>query len=615
METSPVSESAAGSARRPMPLLDHEALFEALPGLFLILDTELRIVAVTNAYAAATMTRREEILGRGIFDVFPDNPGDPGADGTRNLRASLNRVLETAAPDTMPIQRYDIKRPDSAGGAFEERYWSPQNVPVLNADGSIRLIIHRVDDTTEFVRLTQRGQLDTEAHDALRKRAALMESDIYNHGREVARVHARLKEAQQSLRQAAAIITSSGDAIVSQALDGRITSWNPAAQHIFGYGQAEMLGQPMALLVPPDRHEEEADFLARIVSGQSVGPVRTVRRINSGQLLDVAVTVSPVRDEQGRVVGASSIARDLTERLRMERAAQVNEQRLMNLFDRLSSGVAIFRAEPTEDHWVCIGFNPAAERIEGVSRADVTGRTVVDIFGAATGELLKQVMLEVQIDGQPRQLPVVMRNGEHIMGWRDHDICRLGNGELAVIYEDTTNERQAAEKVYHQAHHDALTGLPNRRLFGDRLQQAFASAQRQQTPLGLMFVDLDHFKEINDTRGHHIGDLLLQEVARRMKACLRESDTLARLGGDEFVVVLPALEAPHSARLVANKLCAELRQPFVLESRELQLSCSIGVALYPHHAHTRDELISQADQAMYLAKNGGRDCVCVLGDA
>lgn len=615
MHTFPVSESAAGTASRQIPFLDYQALFEALPGLYLILDTELRIVAVTDAYVAATMTRRNDILGRGIFEVFPDNPGDPGADGTRNLRASLNRVLETAAPDTMPIQRYDIKRPDSAGGEFEERYWSPQNVPVLNADGSIRLIIHRVDDTTEFVRLSQRGQLDTEAHDALRKRAALMESDIYNHGREVARVHARLKEAQQSLRQAAAIIASSGDAIVSQALDGRVTSWNPAAQHIFGYAQAEILGQPMALLVPPDRQEEEADFLARIVSGQSVGPVRTVRRVKSGQLLDVAITASPVRDEQDRVVGASSIARDLTERLRMERAAQVNELRLMNLFDRLSSGVAIFRAEPAQDNWVCIGFNPAAERIDGVSRADVTGRTVVDVFGAATGARLKPVMQEVQVDGQPRQLPVVLRDGEHIMGWRDHDICRLGNGELAVIYEDTTGERQAAEKVYHQAHHDTLTGLPNRLLFGDRLQQAFASAQRQQTLLGLMFVDLDHFKEVNDTRGHHMGDLLLQEVARRMKACLRASDTLARVGGDEFVVVLPALEAPHSARLVANKLCAELRQPFVLEALQVQLSCSIGIALYPESARTRDELINQADQAMYRVKHCGRDGVCVFGEA
>lgn len=615
MHTSPVSESAAGTVSRQMPFLDYQALFEALPGLYLILDTELRIVAVTDAYVAATMTRRNDILGRGIFEVFPDNPGDPGADGTRNLRASLNRVLETAAPDTMPIQRYDIKRPDSAGGEFEERYWSPQNVPVLNADGSIRLIIHRVDDTTEFVRLSQRGQLDTEAHDALRKRAALMESDIYNHGREVARVHARLKEAQQSLRQAAAIIASSGDAIVSQALDGRVTSWNPAAQHIFGYAQAEILGQPMALLVPPDRQEEEADFLARIVSGQSVGPVRTVRRVKSGQLLDVAITASPVRDEQDRVVGASSIARDLTERLRMERAAQINELRLMNLFDRLSSGVAIFRAEPTQDNWVCIGFNPAAERIEGVSRADVTGRTVMDVFGAATGARLKPVMQEVQVDGQPRQLPVVLRDGEHIMGWRDHDICRLGNGELAVIYEDATGERQAAEKVYHQAHHDTLTGLPNRLLFGDRLQQAFASAQRQQTLLGLMFVDLDHFKEVNDTRGHRMGDLLLQEVARRMKACLRVSDTLARVGGDEFVVVLPALEAPYSARLVANKLCAELRQPFVLEAFQVQLSCSIGVALYPESARTRDELVHQADQAMYRVKHCGRDGVCVFGEA
>lgn len=442
-----------------------------------------------------------------------------------------------------------------------------------------------------------------------------MEADIYNHSREVARVHAQLKEAQQSLRQAAAIVASSGDAIVSQSLDGRITSWNPAAQHIFGYAETEMLGHPMTLLVPPDCLDEEAEILARIASGHSIGPLRTVRRVKSGQLLDVAITVSPVRDEQGRVVGASSIARDLTERLRMERAAQVNEQRLMDLFDRLGSGVALFRPDPARQGWVCIGLNPAAERIEGVTRAEVTGRSVVEVFGAATGAALLDAMQAVQDSGNPRHLPVVLRDGDHIKGWRDHDICRLGNGELAVIYEDTTSERQEAERVYHQAHHDPLTGLPNRLLLDDRLQQAFASAQRQHTPLGLMFLDLDHFKEVNDRLGHHIGDLLLQEAARRMKACLRESDTLARLGGDEFVVLLPLLETPGGARHVADKLWAELRRPFALESHQVQVSCSIGIALYPDHAHTHTELTSCADRAMYHAKRHGRDGIAVFGDA
>jgi PAS domain S-box-containing protein len=135
---------------------DFEALFQAAPSPYLVLDPELEIVAVSDAYLAATMTTREDILGRKLFDVFPDNPNDPAADGVRNLHASLVRVLERRVPDTMAIQKYDIRRPD---GSFEERHWSPVNTPVLDERGRVRFVIHRVEDVTEFVRLQTEGSL------------------------------------------------------------------------------------------------------------------------------------------------------------------------------------------------------------------------------------------------------------------------------------------------------------------------------------------------------------------------------------------------------------------------------------------------------------------------
>jgi PAS domain S-box-containing protein len=135
---------------------DFEALFQAAPSPYLVLDLELGIVAVSDAYLAATMTRREEIVGRPLFEVFPDNPDDPAADGVRNLRASLDRVRERRVPDTMAIQKYDIRRPD---GSFEERHWSPVNTPVLDDKGRVRFIIHRVEDVTDFVRLQAQGSL------------------------------------------------------------------------------------------------------------------------------------------------------------------------------------------------------------------------------------------------------------------------------------------------------------------------------------------------------------------------------------------------------------------------------------------------------------------------
>ena len=162
------------------PSPEYRAVFDSAPGNFLLLDPTLTIVGVTDAYCAATMTVREQILGRHIFDVFPDNPSDPAATGVRNLRASLDRVLRYRKPDRMPLQRYDIRRPASEGGGFEERYWSPLNSPVLGPDGSLRQIIHAVEDVTELAQLKRKMQEDeTLLRAELRQSENQIEAEMY----------------------------------------------------------------------------------------------------------------------------------------------------------------------------------------------------------------------------------------------------------------------------------------------------------------------------------------------------------------------------------------------------------------------------------------------------
>ncbi|HXD69359.1 MAG TPA: ATP-binding protein [Gaiellales bacterium] len=170
-------------------------MFEAAPGLFLVLDPELRIVAVSDAYLAATMIRRDDVLGRGVFEVFPDNPDDPGATGVGNLRASLERVRKTAKPDTMAVQKYDIRRPEPDGGGFEVRYWSPVNSPVLDDLRRVRYIIHRVEDVTEFVRLRERGDEQEATTAELRERAERMEAEIVHRFQELQTANAELRKA------------------------------------------------------------------------------------------------------------------------------------------------------------------------------------------------------------------------------------------------------------------------------------------------------------------------------------------------------------------------------------------------------------------------------------
>jgi diguanylate cyclase (GGDEF)-like protein len=162
------------------------------------------------------------------------------------------------------------------------------------------------------------------------------------------------------------------------------------------------------------------------------------------------------------------------------------------------------------------------------------------------------------------------------------------------------------EQIHHLAHHDILTGLPNRLLFGDRLRQALLSAQREEHKLGLIFFDLDRFKPVNDSYGHAVGDLLLQQVATRLRATLRASDTLARLGGDEFVVLLPRVSGTDDARKVAEDILRELNRPFMTEGFSLHISASLGVAVFPDGATDADSLLRCADAAMYEAKLHGR---------
>ena len=173
--------------------------------------------------------------------------------------------------------------------------------------------------------------------------------------------------------------------------------------------------------------------------------------------------------------------------------------------------------------------------------------------------------------------------------------------------EDITERKRAEEIIKHMAYHDDLTGLPNRRLFDDRLNLAMAHAERNQQKLAVMLLDLDHFKEVNDTLGHSVGDQLLQAVGERLVNLLRKGDTVARMGGDEFMLLLPEATQVEDAAKVARKLLGAMREPYVFDGHELYITTSIGIVLYPDDGEDGDTLMKNADITMYRAKDQGRD--------
>ncbi|RQW76885.1 MAG: EAL domain-containing protein, partial [Geobacter sp.] len=266
----------------------------------------------------------------------------------------------------------------------------------------------------------------------------------------------------------------------------------------------------------------------------------------------------------------------------------------------------------------------------GITLSDVHGKIMysnpadAEMHGYLSEELVGR---EASLFAPPRlKKPFPQGEINSIGVWRRESVNARKNGEefpvqlssiavtdaagrslgLVTACEDITSRKEAEEKIYRLAYYDSLTGLPNRRTFLDRLQQALSLAHREQYQVGLLFLDLDNFKDINDTQGHDFGDKLLRAVAERLPVGMRGSDTLARLGGDEFVVVLTSVSSQESAPVAAQRILSTFSRPFVLEGRTINISASIGIALYPNDAQNAESLFKCADTAMYHAKNEGK---------
>ena len=198
--------------------------------------------------------------------------------------------------------------------------------------------------------------------------------------------------------------------------------------------------------------------------------------------------------------------------------------------------------------------------------------------------------------------------GRRIMLLNARQIQRVLGKERVILLaiEDITERKQSEEKIQQMVYHDSLTGLPNRKLFSDRLGIALTHAQRNQKEVGIAMLDLDHFKGVNDTLGHDVGDLLLKAAAERLSAELRKGDTVARFGGDEFLLILPDLEVIEDAIQVAQKIVDSFRKPFLIDTHQLIVTTSIGIAVYPQDGTKEDILLKNADKAMYQAKQTGR---------
>ncbi|HZW24660.1 MAG TPA: diguanylate cyclase [Gallionella sp.] len=262
-----------------------------------------------------------------------------------------------------------------------------------------------------------------------------------------------------------------------------------------------------------------------------------------------------------------------------------------------------------------LGFNPAAEHIFGYSLQEILGRNVNLLMpepprSTHDGFIQRYIQTgETKVMGvSGREVAAVRKNGEQFpMEVSISEMVLGGSRYFVGIVRDITERKLAEQKIAHLAHYDYLTDLPNRALFLNTLEHSIRLARRNNYKAAVLFLDLDGFKQVNDTLGHDAGDLLLQFVAKRLKHIIRESDTVARVGGDEFTFLLNNVESNEGVAMVAGKIIAALAEPFDLKSQRCHIGGSIGIAMFPDDAGDLDQLIRQADEAMYLAKQSGKN--------
>lgn len=384
----------------------------------------------------------------------------------------------------------------------------------------------------------------------------------------------------------------------------RFLAVNHAAIHQYGYTEQEFLAATITDIRPAeDIPALLADVKKREGGLQEPGLWRHRRK--NGSLFDVEILSHQIvyRGLDAVLVAAN----DITVRKQTEAAMLQAEQKYRSIFENAVVGIfqASVQGRPLSVNRALArmhGYDSPEELLEAVSNAAqlfVDPSRMAELHRAAVnGEGVQNVEVEIYCKDHSRKWILVNLQAE-----------RDGAGNILFVNgttEDITARKVAEERVQFLAYFDALTGLPNRALMRDRLAQAMASARRKHERVAVLFLDLDRFKLINDSLGHTVGDLLLKEVAERLKGCTRECDTVARIGGDEFVVVLTGL---HEASEIASRVATSLSSTFEVMGHSLATSCSIGISLFPDHGDDGETLIKYADQAMYSAKESGRNAI------
>ena len=431
-----------------------------------------------------------------------------------------------------------------------------------------------------------------------------IETALYKHKMEM-----KLKQSEEWL---ATTLKSIGDAVITTDRNGCITFINPVAERLTGWKRDEAFGKEskdVFRLIDKETLETIESPIMQAIQGDVVVslPDNTAILSKTGRetLIEIPIDdcVAPIRSSKNEIIGAVLVFRDATERRKAEEELRLSGKVFENSMDSIMI---------TGANGAIIKVNDAFTKITGYTAKEVIGKNPSILkSGRHDAEFYKNMWKSLTAAGKwqgeiwnkrkngdvyPESIIIVAIKDKH--GYTTHYVS---------VARDITNRYRYEEKLKYQAYHDALTGLPNRLLFYDRLSISLSNARRTKLKLAVIFFDIDNLKLINDSLGHDVGDILLKSVAERLVKCSRSSDTVARIGGDEFTFVIQNVNQKKELGVIAVKMLDALQEPFAINRNKIQVTASIGISIYPDDGDNIQELMKKADVAMYNAKTAGRN--------
>ena len=529
---------------------------ENIPEAIVYIDLERGCTFVNNVFLATRGFKRELLLGKFPKDVY-------GPEEMRMLAPYFERVGRGEA--------VTYERAIAAGPGEGRRWMRVKLTPRKDAAGRVQGF---------YV-------VSNDIHDLMTAQASL-------------------EEKERELRQ---VIDSIPTPMVYVDAEQRYRYANDAFLSYVGKPGGEVIGRTVSEVLGAERHELLQPVLRRVFAGEVVSLERPIS-FADGRSRWMVVRYTPRQDAAGKVIGYYATTSDIHEQKAVEEALRRANTILSAHFD--STPLAVIEWDPSLR---VIRWSGSAQSIFGWSADEVLGRPVegwrltYEDDAQSVNEMVGRL-----VSGPGSQATMLNRNyrkdGSVVWVEWHNSVLRDAEGHLVSILslaQDVSSRIQAEERLQFMATHDGLTGLPNRVLLTDRLASALSRAQRSGHGVAVLFVDLDHFKDVNDTLGHRVGDELLKNLARRIRGTLRQSDLLVRLSGDEFVIILEGLEGDSGPDRVAQKLLDDVARPFPIEGHDVHVSASLGYAVYPDDGADPETLLKNADAAMYHAKELGRN--------